>query len=150
VDSSCGGFANLPCPVGFVCIDDPDDACDVDCGNPDCLGICVKLCGTPRESSALAVHSTGLVQWERVACVDTYNLYRLTTTRFEDADADGLADDYGSCFATSLPLPEAMDGSDPPPGWCHFYLATGVNLLGEGPMGFNSALQERPNFTPCP
>jgi hypothetical protein len=32
----------------------------------------------------------------------------------------------------------------------HAYLVTGENPVGEGSLGFNSNLQERPNLTPCP
>lgn len=37
----CGGFANLPCPDGFVCGEDPNDGCDPENGGADCGGICV-------------------------------------------------------------------------------------------------------------
>ncbi|MER5886197.1 hypothetical protein ABT160_20435 [Streptomyces sp. NPDC001941] len=37
----CGGFAGLPCPEGFVCVDDPRDSCDPKKGGADCGGICV-------------------------------------------------------------------------------------------------------------
>jgi hypothetical protein len=39
----CGGFANLPCPVGFTCVDDPRDDCSPCRGGADCSGICVEL-----------------------------------------------------------------------------------------------------------
>ncbi len=38
----CGGFANLPCPEGYVCVDDPKDNCDPNNGGADCGGICVR------------------------------------------------------------------------------------------------------------
>lgn len=38
----CGGKAGLPCPKGFICIDDPDDGCDPRQGGMDCGGICVR------------------------------------------------------------------------------------------------------------
>jgi hypothetical protein len=38
---SCGGVANLPCPDGLVCIDDPTDDCDPNTGGVDCGGICI-------------------------------------------------------------------------------------------------------------
>lgn len=46
-NETCGGIANLPCPAGKTCIDDPDDSCDPQNGGADCGGICVpqKLCG---------------------------------------------------------------------------------------------------------
>lgn len=43
----CGGFAGLPCPVGFTCVDDPRDDCSPCRGGADCSGICVEVsCGT--------------------------------------------------------------------------------------------------------
>ena len=39
--TTCGGFANLPCPDGKVCVDDPNDGCDPNNGGADCGGICV-------------------------------------------------------------------------------------------------------------
>jgi hypothetical protein len=36
----CGGFAGFPCDDGWVCIDDPRDACDPDKGGADCIGVC--------------------------------------------------------------------------------------------------------------
>ena len=38
----CGGFANLECPDGLTCVDDPDDGCDPAGGGADCGGICVE------------------------------------------------------------------------------------------------------------
>jgi hypothetical protein len=37
--SFCGGFGNIPCEAGFVCVDDPNDNCDLNDG-ADCGGIC--------------------------------------------------------------------------------------------------------------
>ncbi|AKT36465.1 hypothetical protein [Chondromyces crocatus] len=37
----CGGIANMPCPDGFACVDDPHDDCDPRRGGYDCGGICV-------------------------------------------------------------------------------------------------------------
>ena len=51
VPQFCGGIANIPCPDGFVCVDDPTDNCDPDAGGADCPGICVpeppcgEVCG---------------------------------------------------------------------------------------------------------
>ena len=39
----CGGIAGFPCPSGFVCLDDPRDACDPSSGGADCGGLCVTL-----------------------------------------------------------------------------------------------------------
>jgi hypothetical protein len=41
----CGGIAGIPCPTGFVCVDDPRDNCDPRKGGADCIGICrAKAC----------------------------------------------------------------------------------------------------------
>jgi len=37
----CGGFANIPCPDGYKCVDNPNDDCDPKSGGADCGGICV-------------------------------------------------------------------------------------------------------------
>ena len=38
----CGGIAGIPCPGGFVCVDDPRDDCDPTKGGADCGGVCVQ------------------------------------------------------------------------------------------------------------
>ena len=38
----CGGIANLACPAGMRCVDDPCDDCDPAKGGRDCCGICVQ------------------------------------------------------------------------------------------------------------
>ena len=41
----CGGFAGIPCPQGFVCVDVPGDGCDPRHGGADCGGYCKKKGG---------------------------------------------------------------------------------------------------------
>ncbi|WP_417908927.1 Kazal-type serine protease inhibitor family protein [Candidatus Electronema sp. PJ] len=38
----CGGIANIQCPNGLTCVDDPDDNCNPAQGGADCSGVCVK------------------------------------------------------------------------------------------------------------
>jgi hypothetical protein len=38
----CGGIAGIPCPEGFVCVDDPRDDCNPKTGGRDCGGICKR------------------------------------------------------------------------------------------------------------
>ena len=45
----CGGIANIQCPAGMSCVDDPNDSCDPTQGGADCGGICV----TSASSSSL-------------------------------------------------------------------------------------------------
>jgi hypothetical protein len=44
---SCGGIAGLPCPAGYVCVDDPGDECDPATGGADCPGICIPIGENP-------------------------------------------------------------------------------------------------------
>jgi hypothetical protein len=46
-NETCGGIANLPCPDGKVCVEDPNDTCDPNNGGADCPGMCIpfKQCG---------------------------------------------------------------------------------------------------------
>jgi len=37
---TCGGIANIACPAGSTCVDNPNDSCDPNHGGPDCGGIC--------------------------------------------------------------------------------------------------------------
>jgi hypothetical protein len=37
---ACGGFAQLACPEGYSCVDDPKDDCDPNNGGAECNGIC--------------------------------------------------------------------------------------------------------------
>jgi hypothetical protein len=39
-ETFCGGIANIACPGAGMCVDDPNDDCDVDNGGADCGGIC--------------------------------------------------------------------------------------------------------------
>ncbi|OJH41802.1 hypothetical protein BON30_00740 [Cystobacter ferrugineus] len=36
----CGGLAAIPCPSGYICVDDPADTCDPAQGGRDCSGRC--------------------------------------------------------------------------------------------------------------
>jgi hypothetical protein len=45
--SFCGGIAALPCPDGFTCVDDPNDACDPSAGGADCGGVCMQVDTSP-------------------------------------------------------------------------------------------------------
>jgi hypothetical protein len=42
---SCGGVANIACPAGQVCVDDPADDCEPRTGGSDCSGVCVEAPG---------------------------------------------------------------------------------------------------------
>ncbi|HMJ15007.1 MAG TPA: hypothetical protein VK524_26520 [Polyangiaceae bacterium] len=59
----CGGFAGLPCPAGFDCVDDPRDDCSPCRGGADCGGICVELSCKPECDPTL-------ICGQAVTCVD--------------------------------------------------------------------------------
>ena len=50
----CGGIAGIPCPAGFVCVDDPRDSCDPMTGGADCGGICVPSAPGPMPTDPCA------------------------------------------------------------------------------------------------
>jgi len=51
----CGGLGGFPCPNGYTCIDDPNDACDPFAGGADCGGICQRINLDPLPTSCAAV-----------------------------------------------------------------------------------------------
>jgi hypothetical protein len=133
----CDGF----CPPGERCT-------DLDTGEPcRCLPCDVVV---PDDDIELYFSSKTLLEWKGGTCARTFNVYRALLNRVTDADSDGLADDYGSCFRFGLVVPQVTDADPLGPGRMHTYLVTGKNPVGEGSLGFTSALLERPNRSPCP
>ena len=88
--------------------------------------------------------------WTVGPCAQKWNLYRETAARLVDGNGDRLADSYGQCFRPDLPMPQTIDQSDPPLHQTHYYLVTAENTFGEGGLGYNSELLERPNLSACP
>jgi hypothetical protein len=70
----CGGIAVLPCPAGFICIDDPNDDCDPETGGADCPGVCVPIGENPCaailciEGTTCCPHCGGLCIPDDVTC----------------------------------------------------------------------------------
>ena len=94
--------------------------------------------------------SKTLLTWTGGTCAQWFNVYRANLQQPADADFDGLADDYGTCFLPNVFVTQAPDATIPAPDFMYTYLVTGENAVGEGGMGFTSALLERPNRAPCP
>jgi len=91
------------------------------------------------------------LRWKGAAdCALVYNIYRAAGPRLRDLNADGLADDYGSCWIGDIIGNDAPDPSPPPGGQVHWYLITAENFIAEGSLGTNSHQLERPNLSPCP
>lgn len=55
----CGGFAAIPCPGGYACVDDPGDLCDPEAGGADCGGRCVRDDGEPTNPCAAILCQAG-------------------------------------------------------------------------------------------
>ena len=73
----------------------------------------------------------------------TYNVYR-----GELSALDGMA--YGTCREAGLEQNSWSGATDDPlPGQAWFYIVTGANPAGEGPMGRSSSGDPRTNVTPC-
>jgi hypothetical protein len=88
--------------------------------------------------------------WDPHPCAERYNVYSYRAVRFSDANADGLADDYGGCFAGNLNSALVTDSQVPPAGVVQFYTVSAENFSGEGTLGFSSALGTRLPSMHCP
>jgi hypothetical protein len=85
--SFCGGIANIPCPKGETCVDDPSDDCDPKNGGADCGGICIT---TPQPSTCGGI--AGIPCPEGETCIDDPS---------DDCDPkNGGADCGGICVTT--------------------------------------------------
>jgi len=88
--------------------------------------------------------------WDARADAVSYNVYRGALGGFTDTNADGAADSYGSCLDPGLTSASDIDASIPSGGGGYFYLITGRNPGGEGPLGNASSGAPRPDIAPCP
>ena len=88
--------------------------------------------------------------WYVSPCAVIYNVYEKAASSLLDADHNGVAEDYGTCFQTDLPVNEMADPGRPPTGQTGYDVVTGVNLHSESTMGYASIGGERRNVNPCP
>lgn len=88
--------------------------------------------------------------WSQEECAASYNVYTYNGPRLPDFDGDGMADFYGTCLQSGIPVTTLQIPSSPSSGTVDFFLVTGVNPIGESTLGYNSQRKERPNLTPCP
>lgn len=68
VIQACGGFANLPCPAGYTCVDDPSDGCDPNNGGADCGGYCRKPNKCQNPARQYVSHSPATCQLVKFFC----------------------------------------------------------------------------------
>ncbi len=100
-------------------------------------------CAPPEVAQDLGFGNSQTLGWSADPAAASYDLYRGTI-------AGGAWSYDHACLAPSLPSPTAVDGAAPPPGAAFYYLVTGRNVCGEGPLGAASNGQQRPNPSPCP
>jgi len=131
------------CPVDFVCTTPLAGA-----GGCDCIPC--NLVQLPAEVTGFRWSDKIDFTWDPVACATAYNVYREISVRLIDADSDGVADSYGTCFLAGVATTAGADPSSPVSGSTGFYLVTGENASGEGPLGNASNGLPRPNTSPCP
>lgn len=89
-------------------------------------------------------HKTLIWEDKSLSGSDTFNLYR------GDVTADLPAGSYGSCLADGLTDSTYSDGDLPVIDASFFYLVSGKNAFGEGPLGSDSAGNVRIPGSPCP
>ena len=142
------------------CEQDVFPGCDGACTNP--LRTCVPnqftgkcVCGCkipPPPPPGLAWASKSkmkwLPPWDVVRCPLIYHVYKHNGV-LVDSDHNGVADEYGSCYAT-VQETEMDDTSIPPSGQLALYVVSAESENGESSLGQASNGLPRPNVTPCP
>ena len=104
----------------------------------------------PGEVANLMLTGATTLAWDARADATSYGLYRGPLSGLTDADANGVADAYGTCLASGIPTNGTSDASAPAAGAGFFYLATARGPGGEGTLGSASNGLPRPNLFPCP
>jgi len=98
----------------------------------------------PTSGEPLYFRSSTVLFWENASAngASSFNLYRGTLS---DLPLTG----HGDCLQNSITQNSASDPGLPPgeTGW--FYLVSGVNAAGEGPLGFTSGGTARISASPC-
>jgi hypothetical protein len=97
----------------------------------------------PGEVRNLRFSDATTLVWDPDASTGVYNIYR--------AETAALPGTFGSCHQPGVPMTQAVEPAQPPPGVGWFYFVTAENPLAEeGTKGFTSAGAERGNPAPCP
>jgi len=109
-------------------------------GRGDVCGVCIP---PPEVAMDLGFQDPQTVAWSGSPGVASYALYRGSV-------GAGATLYNHTCLQPSLTNPGAVDGTLPPARSAFYYLVSGRNACGEGPLGVSSADQPRPTPSPCP
>lgn len=101
------------------------------------------LCAVVSEVALdLSWTGTSTLTWSAAAGASTYNVYR-------GSRSAGWTYNH-TCLLSALVTPGISDSGIPVTGTAFYYLVSGKNACGEGPLGTASGGQPRPNSNPCP
>lgn len=118
------------CPDDEACVKDP-------AGTDSCA--CMRCDEVPpKDDATLAFSDAGTLVWDDASCALTYRTY-LRDGAFEDADGDGLADDYGACFQNDIIGNSALLPGGFIFGQTTYFLLGGQNFVGAGSVGTASS-----------
>jgi hypothetical protein len=110
----------------------------------DGVGDACPGCEPPPEvAQDLRFADPATLVWSASGAAASYSAYRGTI------DGGGWNAD-AACLEPSLASPSFSDAALPERGAAFFYLVSGRNACGEGPLGSDSAGTPRPNLAPCP
>ena len=104
---------------------------------------CPRCDRPPEVGTDLRFADLQTLSWSPAPEASYYSLYR-------GAVGGGPFSFDQVCLQPSLSDPGAVDSSLPAAARGFFYLVSGGNSCGEGPLGFTSSSQPRPNPYPCP
>lgn len=138
-DADRDGFGDAcdNCPAGF----NPDQRDEDRDGRGD---ICPSCDPPPEVAADLRFADARTLAWGPSSAVSSYGLYRGTF------GGRPWSFDH-NCLGADLAETSATDDLVPPDGTGFYYLVSGRNACGdEGPLGFTSAGDPRPNPSPCP
>ncbi|MBN2381790.1 hypothetical protein JXQ70_02820 [bacterium] len=99
----------------------------------------------PGAIQALSFSNKTTLVWEDASLSgsDYFNVYRVERT-------DLINGSYGECYVPDVTYSTVSVPETPSSGEYWYFLVSGENVLGEGPLGHNSDGEARQNLTRCP